>query len=457
MILNIRTFWLAPAFFVGLAVLPAAAESLTIDQAVSEALTANIGLSAEQTKLGIKKRDKDLALNKLYPSVTAGTQVIDLNNPEAYNVPVATNPSTYRTIYFTPDAMNLAVSLNVQFTLSAATILSIKQTAIDYDNATLSYEIARQRLTRDVRKLYFQLLVIQETIKVNQMQLDNAAERYRQALLNAESGSVPELTVLSAKVAWENRKPALEDLKVSYSQTLFGFESLLGRAPDASLLLAGTPDVKVPGTLPEANALVAKYLDRRLDVQSAQAQIRSADNVAKIQRSLQLPVFIAQYSADPMVNDPFSGDVDIKDKNNWNQSSGMLMFALSWKLDTLVPTSSGDNQRKDANDQAQLARLNLEQVRLGAKSEVQSLALKIRKSTSALETLSKNVDSAKRAYQLTDEAYKSGARSLLEVQDAELQYQSAQLILLNEKQVLNSTLLDLETALNSTREEIYGN
>ena len=455
--MNIRTFWLAPAFCVGLAILPAAAESLTIDQAVSEALTANIGLSAEQTKLGIKKRDKALSLNKLYPSVTAGSQIIKLNNPEAYNVAVATDPATYRTIYYTPDAMNLAVSLNVQFTLSAATILSIQQTAIDYDNASLSYEIARQRLTRDVRKLYFQLLVIQETIKVNQMQLDNAAERYRQALLNAENGSVPELTVLSAKVAWENRKPALEDLKVSYSQMLFSFESLLGRDPDASLALAGTPDIKSPGSLPEANVLVAKYLDRRLDVRSALAQIRSAENIAKIQRSLQLPVFVVQYSADPMVNDPFSGDVDIKDKNNWQQSTGALALALSWKLDSLVPTGSGDNQRKDSNDQVKLARLGLEQVSLGAKAEVQSLALRIKKSTSALETLAKNVDSARRAYQLTDEAYKSGARSLLEVQDAELQYQSAQLILLNEKQVLNSTLLDLETALNSTREEIYGN
>lgn len=455
--MNIRTLLLAPALCVSLAVLPAAAESLTIDQAVSEALTANLGLTAEQTKLGIKRRDKELSLNKLYPSVTAGAQVIKLNEPESYNVAVATNPSTYRTIYFTPDAMNLAVSLNVQFTLSAATILSIRQTAIDYDNAALSYEIARQRLTRDVRKLYFQLLVIQETIKVNQMQLDNAAERYRQALLNAENGSVPELTVLSAKVAWENRKPALEDLKVSYSQTLFGFESLLGRDPDAALVLEGSPDIMVQGTIPNAEDLIAKYLDRRLDVRSAQAQIKSAENVAKIQRSLQLPVFVMQYTADPMVNDPFSGDVDIKDNDNWHQTTGSLAIALSWKLDTLVPTGSGDNQRKDSNDQVKLARLALEQVRLNAKGDVQGLVLKIGKSTSALETLSKNVDSAKRAYELTDEAYKSGARSLLEVQDAELQYQSAQLILLNEKQVLNSTLLDLETALNSTREEIYAN
>ena len=92
----------------------------------------------------------------------------------------------------------------------------------------------------------------------------------------------------------------------------------------------------------------------------------------------------------------------------------------------------------------------------GSRKEHQSF-VQTEQSTNALETLSKNVDSAKRAYQLTDEAYKSGARSLLEVQDAELQYQSAQLILLNEKQVLNSTLLDLETALNSTREEIYAN
>lgn len=254
----------------GLAVLSATAESMTMDQAVTEALAANIGLSAERIKLGTKERDKNLAYNRLYPSISAGAQILSLNNPEAYNVPVAAVTPAGQTVgsirYYTPDATNLGVTISAQFALSAASILAIRQTAIDYDDESIAYEIARQRLTRDVKKLFFQLLVIQETIKVNRMQLDNAAERYRQALLNADNGSVPELTVLSAKVAWENKKPALDDLTTAYDQTLFGFESLLGREPDSSLVLEGTPDIAIRGKLPDAKELTADYLERRLDV-----------------------------------------------------------------------------------------------------------------------------------------------------------------------------------------------
>ncbi len=157
-----------------------------------------------------------------------------------------------------------------------------------------------------------------------------------------------------------------------------------------------------------------------------------------------------------MINDPFSGDIDITDRDNWQQSTGSITLALSWNLDEFIPTGTGDNRRQDATDQVKLASLAVGQARLAAKAEIRTLCGKIEKSTSALDTLSKNVASARRAYELTDEAYRSGARSLLEVQDAELQYQAAQLTLLNEKQVLNSNLLDLETALNATREDIYG-
>ena len=71
-----------------------------------------------------------------------------------------------------------------------------------------------------------------------------------------------------------------------------------------------------------------------------------------------------------------------------------------------------------------------------ARAEVITLAEQIDSSKTALVSLEKNVDAARRAETLAQAAFHSGVRSLLEVQDADLQAQAAQLSLLQEKSSL---------------------
>ena len=430
------------------------ARTLTLTQAVHEAQDANLGLKNEGLKVGIKKRDKDLSFNRLYPTVSVGAGLVNLNDTRPEQVLVAYDPVHTKNIYAAVDPLNLGLQFNTQFVFSWSVLAAIDQTAIDYSNSKLSYDLASERLVRDVKKAFFQLLVLQESIRVTSNQLANAEQRYREAQSNLRAGQASELTVLQAKVAWENRKPGLDDLKVGYSQLLFGFENLLGEAPDANVTLQGSLDIAAPAADPDPT-VVDRFLPRRLDVQAAQGQVAALDGYLHLQDTLLYPTFIVQLSADPALNGPFKSGADWS-TSSWYQRNGALSFLLNWKLDSLLPDSTFANQRADLADQGAQARVALDQTRLTARTEVMTLFQKIKKSTNALQSLAENVDSALRAYQLTETAYHSGARSLLEVQDAELQYQVAQLNLLNEKQLLNSNLLDLETALHTPREEIYG-
>jgi outer membrane protein TolC len=429
--------------------------SLTEEQAVHEALAANLGLQGEGIKSGIKKRDRDQAWSRLYPTVSVGGGYVNLDDTKANAQAVAVGGGN--AIEFTPAAANIALSFSAQLAISPATFAAIDQTAIDYDNSKISYDLAAQRLTRDVKKIFFQIEVLQATIALTEKQLANAEERYRQAQVNFKTGLAPQLTVLQAQVAWQNQKPGLEDLKVNTQQALFTFENLLGRTPDADLKLVGSLDVTVPANALQAQPLLDKFMDRRLDLKAAEGQVRAADGYKKIADQALFPALVLQYTADPTLNDPFGvNKSNWGDTSKWLQPTGVFAVLLNWRLDTFVPGSSSDNQRSDSADQGRLARTALDQLKLSAKTEIITLVNKIQKSTVAFGTLSANVDVALQAYKLTEDAYKSGARSLLEVQDAELQYQVAQLSLLNEKQLYHSNLLDLETALNSTSEEIYG-
>jgi len=429
---------------------------LTLDQAVAEALRANLTLQDASLKLGVKERDKNLALNKFWPTVTVGAALVSLNDTYTYTQMQAYNPLTYKNLYYTPNATSLFLQLNGQFVFSWAMVEAIRQTGIDYDNSKISYQMAAQRLERDVRKLFFQLLVVQEAIAVTEHQLAAAEERYQQALTNQKAGQSARLTVLQSKVAWENKKPGLEDLRVNYRQLLFGLEALLGRDPDPTLVLQGSLDVIPPPANLDAEAAVARFLDRRYDVQAAQGQLRAAQGALAIQWAQMLPTVGIQYAADPYINDPLSRSADyFLASDHWHQKNGAWTVFLNWKLDGLVPWSPSDNQRADTADLGLQAGVGIQGARLTARNEVMTLYTKIHKSSLALISLRDNVDSAFEAYKLTDEAYKAGVRSLLEVQDSEVQYQFAQVALLNEKQLLNASILDLETALNTPRSEIF--
>lgn len=438
----------------------AGSNPLTLDQAVKEALAANLTLKNEALKLGVKERDKFEALNKLMPTLSVGAAWAHLNDTYTYTQLqyVAGGPgiTLANNHYYVPDNTNLVLQLNGQFTFSWALVEAIKQTSIDYDNSKLSYDAAAQKLERDVKKLFYQLLVIQEAMAVTEHQLAAAQERYQQALDNQKAGQSSRVTVLQAKVAWQNKKPGLEDLKVNYSQALFGLEALLGRDPDPTLVLAGSLDVETPPAHLDAEAAVARFLDRRLDIQAAQGQLRAAQGALAIQTAQYLPVVGVQYSADPYINAPQSRSWDyFLGGSNWHQKNGAWTFFVQWKLDNFVPWSPFDNQRADTADLGKQAQVGIDGTRLAARNEVMALFTKIHKSSLALVSIKDNVDSALESYQLTNDAYKSGVRSLLEVQDAEVQYQLAQLALLNEKQLLNASILDLETALNTPRSEIF--
>ena len=157
-----------------------------------------------------------------------------------------------------------------------------------------------------------------------------------------------------------------------------------------------------------------------------------------------------------MLNDPWrQSQSAFFDRTNWYQKDGALTFFVTWQLDNLIPWTQFDSKVRDTSDLGAQARVGVSGTELAARAEVMTLFSKVNKSTQDLESLKNNEDSALEAFQLTDEAYKSGVRSLLEVEDSEVQYQFAQLALLNEKQALNASLLDLETALNTPRAEIF--
>lgn len=435
---------------------------LTIDKAVDLALESNLGLKSNRIDLEMKKRAAGLSWNKFIPTIQASGTLMRWNKEQSGSILQGNpldplGPGVYGSViagsYDLP-RWGLSAGLDISLNLSYALFEEIKGTKNDYEAGQISYETALKKLERDVRKNFYNILVFKENLKLMEENINAAHERYKQAEINFKNGLVPELSMLSAQVGWENLKPSLMEMKLGSVTMMDGFKMLLGVNLKDTVELTGALDIE-PVTL-NADKLSAKFLSGRMDIRSLNNTIQGLKiRKAALQLRTMTPALVLGLNFDPAFqNDPLEKNWFEDMKDNWIQQSGMLRLTLAFSIDSMLPWSSAQSGIKDMTDGINKAEIGLAQARTGAEMEIKTLVMKLNKSVEQLKTLGLNVNLADRAYRMSQDAYKAGSKDLLEVQDSQRNLNTAKLEVLKEKFNYITGMLDLEYALNATFTEI---
>jgi len=453
-----------------LGLLSAPLGALTVDDAVNQARSHNLGLQTEDLKVAQKADEKNFSFNRLYPTISTSASLARLNNlnlttwekmwPYVHN---SAAPSSFDAI---GDALAkednhwaLATNVSVQFVWNPAVFRGIVQTMVDYDNAQVSRQAAAARLDRDVRKMFYQLLALHEATDVFQNQLTVAEARWKLAKDSFDAGLGSEISALQAQVSFENRKPVVADQKLAEQTAQAGFRLLLNVPDNAPLTLEGNLDVPadVRQSLAglDVEALVKRYLEGRWDVVSAEGTAKSLGNLAQLQADSLWPSFVFGWTADPSVSAPFASSTwtDANAKYRWVQNNGALTMTLAWKLDGFLPGSTTGIDIAGKNRSALQAQIGVEQTRRAGENEIRTLVGKLKKSAVSLEGLQLALELAQKSSKLTGSAFKTGNQSFNDAQDADLQLQTARLQYLNEELALQSALADLDYALAADRDQ----
>ncbi len=425
------------------------ARKLDIDTAVKLAMENNLGLQAESIDLGIKKRGADNALNAIIPTVEIGGSLIRTNKATTVSglAPVGTPVmGAYDYVAgYSVDVPQWAVSgsISASLALNAGLFEAMKTLKLKYAEGQITYEKAKAQLERDVRKNYYSILLLTENITLMEGNLSAAERRVQQAEANFRAGLVPELTVLQARVSAENLKPALAELRNALDTSLAGFAMTLGLPRGTKLALDGAAESEYV-TL-EGDKLVASATSSQLDIQGLKQSIAAMESTRKATFfQVYTPTLQLYWNADPTLSDPWKNSWVSSD---WEQQSGMFRATLGFRLNGLLPVSSEASGLKEMDDNIRKLNIALAQTVRGMELEIDSTILKLEKSRTSAEALALNVELAERAYRLSEDAYRAGAKDLLDVQNAELELQKAKLEVLKEKFNYVTGLLDLEYAV----------
>ena len=419
--------------------LPEAANyTLTVEEAANLAVENNLSLVSQAADLRIKKRTRDTAWNILIPTVSASSTL------ERYDTP---------NIFGYDGSLNARISFELR--LNPQLWYGFRQTTIDYELGLIDMAQARKSIRTNVKKQFYTLLTLEEQIAILTSQRRSLERRFEQASTNYDFGLVDEYTKLSAQVALENFKPQVEIAIDRYDQARLGFKLSLGVDLDAEIGLVGGMEIE-PETY-DADVLIQNYILDRLDVQSLVANLYSLENARRLSVSGLLPTLTLGYGlsrslkGDPWSEFSLSGD-------EWEDGQGdrTLSFTLSVSLSELLPVSSSVNEIKEVDDGKTALRANLAQTMRAAELEIITAVQQVNKSVQVIRAKELNVDLAQRAYNLAEESYNAGGRSLLDVEDAADKLQEAQFELLSEKVNYINSRIDLEAAINRPIDEIEG-
>lgn len=441
-----------------------AQEIITVDQAVDKAMAANLSVESSRLELDSKRRTRDTAWNVLIPKVSASGTLSRMNESQDMTVnglqPVD-NPSDPADgdaagVYgwVAPYSQEVEVSpwnfqaqLSANLTLTPALIHGIQMTRLDYRSGLISLEKAESQLRRDVRKMFYNILLFERSMEITRQSIAAAEDRYDQARINYQNGLIPRYQMLSAQVALENQRPALSDQEIQYASLLAQFKQLLGIPRTQEITLEGAITIDpVPW---KSEPLIQKHMAGNLDLQNLENTLE----IIKMQKALEfdnnLPALTIMYSMDPSLNDPF--DTDWIDEDNWSQRGGMLGITLSVPLDGWLPFSSTSVKiRNNSNTQEQTS-LGIIQTRDQLEMQVEDIVRQMNKSLQSLEARKLNEELAEESYTLAEEAYQAGGKELLEVQNAEIELQNARLGVLQERLNYINQLLELEYLLQTDR------
>ncbi|MDR1047315.1 MAG: TolC family protein [Treponema sp.] len=395
--------------------------TLTVDEAVVIASEKNLGLERSALETAGKKRSSGRSWNSLLPSVNASAK---LSRPSSITEPISPEKNRW----------TAGVSLSVSVSLSTATIENIKKARADYEAGLLSHEMAKQELELQVRKLFYQILLLQANIKVAAQSLESAQARYEESSALAEVGQASRLDELSARVDLENRRTQMRNAETLYANALDSFKAVLGIEHETGLTLQGS--LEYSSTVVIGEELQGSSLEtaaRRQGIKALEAQRKAAWHEAYI------PSLKFSWSTSPIYRN-----------ESWNDNDGSFSISLGIKIDNFLPWSAAKTRLDTLNDSIQSSRLQLAESLRNRENRIRKYERTINQTTETIEALALNVELAESTYAMYEEAYRQGASDYHSLRNAGDSLLKAKYQVQQEYYNLIAAVLDLEKELNVT-------
>jgi outer membrane protein TolC len=443
---------------------PAPAESpaprrITPDEAVELAIQNNLGLESDRITLDTKKRASTHSWNQFIPDLSvSGTLArsneastgsmqfpIDISDFLSPPLPAGSVYGTSASFPYDMPQWNLLGNFSVSLNFNITMIENIKKARLDYQGGLLTYANAQAKMEQEVRNGYYDILLAQEQLALQREGYAAAERQVAMAQANYNSGLAPQLTLLQAQVSRDSMKPEIEGLENRLKMAMDNFAMTLGLDYGTQFELVpveGEPtylDLDLADLISKAANGNPSVMELRQSILSLQSQRKATALRARTPTLALSWAYSPTFTRDPWKDSWFDGDF-------W-MDNGRFSVSLAMSLNSFLPFTTTGQGIKDLDNALRSLNIGLAQAVRGTELQIYNAVSTLEQTRNSMDSLDQTVALADRSYQLTEQAYRAGLQSLMEVQNAEQSRRQARFQKIAQQLSYRKGLIDLEYSI----------
>jgi len=410
---------------------------LTIDDAVQIALEHNRDIKIAKLEIDKAQARVDGAFGYAYPSIDFSAGFSHFLQKPKMPFPdfgAMLNNATYGVLFkedvIPYDADKLlpidtklqafAQTNNYQTKLELTQILFSARVFTGIGAAQIYLQLSKENIKRvisrsvlNVKKAFYGVILTRELLKIADGRFSNAKEYLETIKSMREQGLVSQFEELQAEVQVENIRPILQQLENAHIEALGGLKILLNIDQNEQIEVTGDMDYKKE-PIPSEEELINEALISNLNVKTLNIKEKLDNAQIKLARTEYWPSFagFANYS--------YAGSADKWKFQNYSSSS--VGIGMSVNLFQGFRTNREVQQKKIEYNKTktQISTLKDAVVR-----NVRTKLNELKRVQRQIESMDKNVKVAERAYQISEDRYKTGEGIQLEVKNADIALKQA--------------------------------
>lgn len=421
--------------------------TVTVEQAVELAMQNNIQVHQAEGTLAQAERSNRNSWNSASPSISASASL---------QIPLMENAMTKS------KDMSVSVSGSASLRLTPSLYTSIRSAKLQLEQGQITYEDALRSVELNVRKIFYSLLLSEQTIETQKRSMEAAKRQYETNLAKYNRGQLSELDLFSSQVNYESKMPAVESQENQLVNSMESFKQLLGVNRDVKLNLKGSlegfsnfDEEKVQVILSEISAI--KKLEKQIETTENQLL---ATRFGAYGPSISITYSIGggdsaignvTPASDIYVMNPFTGLPMLKhtdeSKSSFKMTNHAVTLGVAIPLDGYLPWSNGAMSIANQKDSLASLKENLEAQKRTTQLSIENSLRTIRQAKSQLKSLEATANLAQKTYDLTQIAYNQGSRDLNSLRNAEDSLISSKTQLQSQNYTLVNAILELENTL----------
>ena len=310
---------------------------------------------------------------------------------------------------------NISASASASMPLVNAPLWeSLKLSALDVELAVEQARSSKVSMVSQVKQAFYGVLLAKESLAVMTQVYDNAQANYEKTLQRYQVGKASELEKLRAQVNVMNAEPNVSSAQNAVLLATWQLKAVMGLNLDT--------DIEAVGDLSDyTEQLLTPYASEdNIENNSSMIQLDIQNRMLESNIRMQKKQYLPTLAASINYNYSAMGDDELR----WFPSSNA---ALSLNIPVFDGFQKRYNikQSKVTKDILEVQRQDTErQIRIAIRNYNDRIALCVKNYTAANST----VEIAQKSYQISEKMYEVGKATLVELNDAQLALQQAQLL-----------------------------